>query len=92
MTDSLKRIMALVAQTISQSPNFLFMGAPKKKTMEAREMNKENGPAKVNLVPINTPLLLTNCTWSFRHFSRYLSRPMLKLQRELLFLIDSRKR
>lgn len=58
--------------------------------MRATEMNKKNGLAR--LIPINTPLLLTNCTWSFRHFSRYLCRPMLKLQRELMFLIDSRKR
>ncbi|MCK4384713.1 MAG: hypothetical protein KAW52_00475 [candidate division Zixibacteria bacterium] len=54
-------------------------------------MNKKNGPT-INLVPIKYPPFADNNSLLFRHFSRYLCRPMLKLQRELLFLIDSRKR
>jgi len=72
-------------------PSFPFMGAPKKKIMRLAEMNKESGPAK-KLVPIQYPPFADNKSLIFRHFARYLCQPMLKLQRELLFLIDSRKR
>jgi len=59
--------------------------------MRVAGMNKENGPAK-KLVPIQYPPFADNKSLIFRHFARYLCYPMLKLQRELLFLMDSRKR
>jgi len=60
--------------------------------MRVTDMNKKlNGPAK-KLVPIHYPPFADNKSLVFRHFSRYLCRPMLKLQKELSFLIDSRKR
>ncbi len=59
--------------------------------MRATEMIKKSGPT-IKVFPFKYPPFADTNSLVFRHFSRYLCRPMLKLQRELLFLIDSRKR
>ena len=72
-------------EVMTEGKHQSFHRKKEKRLRGLREVNKKRGHVNLvptKFVPIITPLLLTN-DLVFRHFSRYLSQPMLKLGREL---------